>query len=172
MHRLHTARFWRWVLLFGLLALALLVVPLPGAGGTATRHITLDASQFEYTPGRVHVEQGDRVVITLTASDVVHGFYLDGYGLETRVEPGVAQRIEFVASQAGKFRYRCSVNCGSLHPFMIGELVVDSNTPFWRAVGLVLLAVAGMLVYLWKSGTGDEPWDTLKHAVAGRAAPR
>jgi cytochrome c oxidase subunit 2 len=83
---------------------------------------------------------------------VVHGFYLDGYGLKTRVEPGVAQQIEFMAERAGKFRYRCSVSCGSLHPFMIGELVVNSNTPFWRVIGLVLLAVMGMLVYLWQSG--------------------
>ena len=142
----------RWVIGCALLALALLAVPLPKWGGATTRHIHLEASQFEFAPGRVHVNQGDRVVFTLTASDVVHGFYLDGYGFKTRVEPGVAQKIEFVADKAGKFRYRCSVNCGSLHPFMIGELVVDSNTPYWRAIGLVLLAVVGMLVYLWQSG--------------------
>jgi cytochrome c oxidase subunit 2 len=142
----------RWLIAFALLTLALLFVPLPEMSQGTSRQIHLDARQFEFTPGRVHVNQGDRVVITLTASDVVHGFYLDGYGLKTRVEPGVSQKIEFVADRAGKFRYRCSVNCGSLHPFMIGELVVDSNTPFWRATGLVLLAAAGMLVYLWQSG--------------------
>ena len=142
----------RWLTAFGLLIFALMVIPLPGMSEATTRHITLDASQFEFAPGRVHANQGDRVVITLTASDVVHGFYLDGYGLKTRVEPGVSQKIEFIADRAGKFRYRCSVNCGSLHPFMIGELVVDSNTPYWRAIGLVLLATAGMLVYLWQSG--------------------
>ncbi|MBI5960046.1 MAG: cupredoxin domain-containing protein [Chloroflexi bacterium] len=152
MHWWFAARSWRWLIAFVLLALGLLVVPLPKVSEGATHHITLDAKQFEFAPGRVHVNQGDRVIITLTASDVVHGFYLDGYGLETRVEPGVSQKIEFVADKAGKFRYRCAVNCGSLHPFMIGELVVDSNTPFWRAIALVLFAVTGMLVYLWQSG--------------------
>lgn len=136
--------------------MVLLMVPLPGTAQAATRHIHVNASQFEFTPGRMHVHQGDRVVITLTASDVVHGFYLDGYGFKTRVEPGVAQKIEFVANKTGKFRYRCAVNCGSLHPFMIGELVVDSNTLFWRASGLVVLAAIGMLVYLWQTGRVQE----------------
>ncbi len=82
----------------------------------------------------------------------MHGFALDGYDVQQRVEPGITQRIEFTADRAGKFRYRCSVNCGTLHPFMIGELVVNSNTPFWRAIGLVLVAAAGMLITLWKTG--------------------
>ncbi|MBI5957431.1 MAG: cupredoxin domain-containing protein [Chloroflexi bacterium] len=156
MRWLHTARIWRLPLLIGLLTLAWLVFPFPGAKAATTRHITLDASQFAFSPGRVHVNQGDRVVFTVAAQDVVHGFYLDGYGLKTRVEPGVSQQIEFVADKTGKFRYRCSVNCGSLHPFMIGELVVGSNTPFWRATGLIVLAAIGMLVYLWQSGRVQE----------------
>ena len=141
----------RYVLLFLVLAVAILVVPLPTTSEATTHEFDLDATKFEFAPGRVHVTQGDRVIFNLTASDVVHGFYLDGYGLEQRIEPGITERIEFTADKAGKFRYRCSVNCGTLHPFMIGELVVESNTPFWRAVGLILIAVAGMLVYLWKS---------------------
>jgi heme/copper-type cytochrome/quinol oxidase subunit 2 len=100
------------------------------------------------------VGQGDRVVITLTASDVVHGFYLDGYKIEERVEPGIIKQIEFVANKAGKFRYRCTVSCGSLHPFMLGELVVGPNVPFWRALGIVMVVVFGFLVYLWQLSTG------------------
>lgn len=140
-----------WVL-FGLVALAVLVAPLPGAGGAVTREIALDATQFEFAPGRVRVNQGDRVVITLTASDVVHGFYLDGYGLEQRVELGIAEQIAFTADRPGKFRFRCAVSCGPLHPFMIGELIVERNTPYWRAIGVVLVAAASMLVHLWQSG--------------------
>jgi heme/copper-type cytochrome/quinol oxidase subunit 2 len=134
------------------LMLVIWLVPMPGSARAATRQITLEASQYAYTPGRVRVNQGDRVIITLTASDVVHGFYLDGYGLERRVEPGVAQQIVFTADKAGKFRYRCAVNCGPLHPFMIGELVVASNTPYWRAITIVLVAASGMLIYLWQTG--------------------
>jgi len=134
------------------LALLVLLAPVPGTAPATTHTISLNAAQFAFEPGRTQVRQGDRVVIELTASDVVHGFYLDGYGLERRVEPGVMQRIEFIADKAGKFRYRCSVSCGPLHPFMIGELVVAANTPYWRAIGVMLVAAAGMLVYLWQTG--------------------
>ncbi|MBZ0296736.1 MAG: cupredoxin domain-containing protein, partial [Anaerolineae bacterium] len=113
------------------------------------REINLNSTQFEFTPGRLEINQGDQVVITLTTSDVVHGFYLDGYDLETRVTPGISQRIEFVANQSGKFRFRCSISCGPLHPFMIGELIVSPNNPFWKAIVLMLVASAGMLTYLW-----------------------
>ncbi len=142
----HTVRL---IVPFVLLALAILALPIPASAAPQTRIVALNAEQYQFTPGRLYVNQGDRVIITLTASDVVHGFYLDGYGLKTRVEPGVSQRIEFVADRPGKFRYRCSVACGPIHPFMIGELVVGPNIPFWRIVGVMLVATAGMLTYLW-----------------------
>ena len=126
------------------------LVPVPVSAKPVTREITLTADQFSFDPPVLKVNQGDRIRLTLHATDVVHGFYLDAYGLKTRVEPGISQQVEFVADQPGKFRYRCSVSCGSLHPFMIGELVVNPNWPFARAVALLLVAVAGTLVYLWR----------------------
>jgi plastocyanin len=152
MQRLTSARPRLVLIPFGLLMLAILVVPLPGAAHPAIRTIHVDAAQFAFTPGRVHVNQGDRVVIQLTSSDVIHGFYLDGYGVERRVEPGITEQIAFTADRPGKFRYRCAVSCGPLHPFMIGELVVEGNTPYWRAIGFVLIAVVSTLVYMWQSG--------------------
>ena len=141
--------------LFSLLpfvSLALLVwwVPLSFSTRPVTHDIALTADQFSFDPPVLRVNQGDRVRLTLHAADVVHGFYLDAYGLNTRVEPGLSQQVEFVADQAGKFRYRCLVSCGDLHPFMIGELVVNPNWPLARAMGLTLVAVAGTLFYLWR----------------------
>lgn len=141
----------RILLPFVVMALAVFMLPIPALGARTTRSITLDARQFEFAPARLEVNEGDRVIITLRADDVVHGFYLDGYGLETRVEPGTTQRIEFVATRAGLFHYRCSVTCGPMHPFMIGELVVGPNTLFWRAAALTLIAAAGMLTLFWQT---------------------
>ena len=131
------------------LALVVLFLPIPVLAQPATHHITLNMEQFAFDPPVLRTNQGDRVILTLQATDVVHGFYLDGYGLNTRVEPGISQQIELVANQTGKFRYRCSVSCGTLHPFMIGEMVVGPNVVFIRAVGLVLVALAATLFYLW-----------------------
>jgi len=132
------------------LALLILLLPVPYSAAPVTHRVTMTAEQFGFDPPVLHVNRGDRVLITLQAADVVHGFYLDGYDLEARVEPGTSQPVEFIADQGGKFRYRCSVSCGTLHPFMIGEVVVGPNWPFLRAVGLVLVAVVATLFYLWR----------------------
>jgi cytochrome c oxidase subunit 2 len=133
---------------FAGLALAVLLLPAPFAATPVTHQLTMTADQFAFDPPVLRVNRGDRLLLTLQATDVVHGFYLDGYAIETRVEPGISQQVEFVADQVGKFRYRCSVSCGTLHPFMIGELIVGPNLTFIRAVGLTLVILAGTLFYL------------------------
>ena len=139
-------RIW---IVCGIAIVILILWPFSQTVKAETRHISIDATQFEFAPGRVEVNYGNHVVITLTSSDVVHGFYLDGYGIEQRVVPGVSQRIEFTANQAGKFRFRCSVSCGSIHPFMIGELVVSPNWPMLQAIGIMGIALVGTFVHLW-----------------------
>jgi len=136
------------VLPFAALALVVLLLPIPLAAAPVTHEVTLVADQFAFDPSVLRVHRGDRVLLTLQAADVVHGFYLDGYGIQARVEPGISQQVEFVADRAGKYRYRCSVSCGTLHPFMIGELVVGPNLPYTRAAGLTLVVLGATLFYL------------------------
>jgi heme/copper-type cytochrome/quinol oxidase subunit 2 len=140
------------VLPFVAIGLAVLLLPIEDAVTPTTYQFSIDARQYEFAPARIEVHQGDHIEITLTATDVTHGFYLEGYGIERRVVPGVAQRVAFTADQPGKFRFRCSVSCGAMHPFMLGELVVQTNIPFWRALGVTLTALVGTLVFLWHSG--------------------
>jgi cytochrome c oxidase subunit 2 len=132
------------------IAAALLVAfaPLPWTGAPVVREAVVSATQYAFDPPVLRVNRGDTVRLTLRAMDVVHGFYLDHYGADARVEPGTSRRLEFVADRAGKFRYRCSVTCGTLHPFMTGELVVAPNTPFLRAAAMALLAVTATLFLL------------------------
>jgi heme/copper-type cytochrome/quinol oxidase subunit 2 len=132
------------------LALVVLLMPLPFSATPTTHEVTVVASQFAFEPSVLHVNRGDHVIFNLQAADVVHGLYLDGYGIDVRVEPGLSERLEFVADRVGKFRYRCSVACGSLHPFMLGELVVRPNQPWMRAVGLTVVVLAATLFYLWR----------------------
>ncbi len=140
----------RGLTMTSVLVLAALSIPVPLPRPVPQeRHIRMTARAFAYEPRTLHVNRGDTVVLTLQSVDVVHGFYLDGYNLQTEVEPGRDTTVRFVADQPGKFRFRCSVSCGSLHPFMIGELVVEPNLPFWRAVAASLIAVSGAaLVFL------------------------
>jgi len=134
----------RWILI-GLLALVIVVVPNPTAlaapGGPAERHFRIEANSFQYTPEAIHVNPGDHVTIDLVSTDVVHGLSIDGYDLNVTADPGQTATLSFVADQSGSFRFRCSITCGALHPFMIGKLNVGSNDLLWRAIGLGVLAV-------------------------------
>lgn len=138
------------------LALAVLLVPWP-AGDTAParRTIVIEASNFAYRPAEIQVNQGDQVVLEFTSADVVHGLALDGYEVNLKAEPGHSARAEFVAAEPGTFRFRCSVTCGPLHPFMIGRLSVAPHWPFWRAAALAVVVGVGILVYDGGRKRGD-----------------
>jgi heme/copper-type cytochrome/quinol oxidase subunit 2 len=111
----------------------------------AERFFRVEASQYAFTPAVLKVNPGDRVTIELASTDVVHGLYLDGYDLKVMADPGQTATLSFIANQSGMFRFRCSVTCGDLHPFMIGKLYVGANTLFWRGLGLALLAVLAVM---------------------------
>ena len=137
-------QWWVW-LIVGLAALGIILVPLPASfTRPQERYFRIEARSFEYSPGTIQVNPGDHVTIDVVATDVVHGLYLDGYGLQVSADPGQTARLSFVADKPGSFRFRCSVTCGPLHPFMIGKLNVGPNAFFWKTLGVaVLLAFIG-----------------------------
>ena len=111
-------------------------------GGTA-RTVRVEAKDFAFTPAAIEVNRGDRVTIELASADVVHGFHIEGYGIDLTADPGQTASVSFVADRPGTFRIRCSVPCGQLHPFMAGRLRVGPPRAYWAAL---LLAVAAVLV--------------------------
>jgi heme/copper-type cytochrome/quinol oxidase subunit 2 len=140
-------RDWPWFVL-ALLALSIAFLPLPtGTGVPGSHYLRIAASQYEFSPGVISVNHGDQVTIELASTDVVHGLYIDGYELEVTADPGQNATLSFMADKSGTFRFRCSVTCGPLHPFMIGKLKVGSNTLLWRGMALAVLAAA---VGLWR----------------------
>jgi len=137
----------KWLLLLILIGAMILLAPLPARAATPTdRLIRLEASQYAYAPGVIRVQPGDTVTLELVSTDVVHGLYLDGYGLSITADPGQSKRLTFTADRAGSFRFRCSVTCGAMHPFMIGKLLVGSNEWLFRALGLAGLAMVAVLL--------------------------
>lgn len=126
------------------------------------RSFTITAHKYAYDPPILRVNRGDRVHIRLVAKDVTHGFYLEGYDLDAKVRPenptfwmrrpstgeGYQEvgEIKFIANRTGKFRYRCSITCGTMHPFMQGELIVSPNYLYSVSVGLAVALAAAMLL--------------------------
>jgi heme/copper-type cytochrome/quinol oxidase subunit 2 len=133
---------FRWLVLLAA-ALVIIVAPVPRRQAVpADRTIPIEASQFSFTPSTLTVNPGDRVTLELRSTDVVHGLYLDHYDISVAVDPGQVATLSFVADRPGSFRFRCSVPCGDIHPFMIGRLRVGPNWLLIRAIALTLVVTA------------------------------
>lgn len=136
-----------WITL-GVAALLVAFAPLPGSSSVPTERLfRVEAGNFAYTPAVLQVNPGDKVTIELVSTDVVHGLYVDGYDISITADPGQPAALTFTAGHSGTFRLRCSVTCGSLHPFMIGKLQVGSNLLLWRGISLTFLALIGVLFF-------------------------
>ncbi|MFH1185402.1 MAG: cupredoxin domain-containing protein [Chloroflexota bacterium] len=147
---------WISWLLVVLAALAVAFAPFPA--GTLQRPtervFRVQASQYAYAPGELHVNPGDIVTIELISTDTVHGLYVDVYGVSVDADPGQTASLTFVADRPGSFRFRCNVTCGALHPFMIGKLTVGSNILLYRGAGLALLGALGVMLALRRTPDG------------------
>ena len=134
-----------------LLILAATLAPLPiAAAASQTRTIEVKARAFAFEPATLQVNRGDTITIHLESLDAAHGLFIDGYDVNIQAEPGSSAVATFVADREGKFKIRCSISCGTLHPFMIGEMTVEPNVPLVRAMVALLIAAAGTTVVLWK----------------------
>ncbi len=136
-------RIW---LLWGLVAFGVVVSPLPlPSRAPVERRVRVEASNQGFRPGVIMANPGDRVVLELVATDVVHGLYLDGYDLSVTADPGQTAYLTFVADRPGTYRFRCSVTCGPLHPFLVGKLRVGPNSLLLRAIVLSALIVGAAI---------------------------
>lgn len=158
------------------------------SGEPQTRKFDIRARQYAYDPPIIEVNLGDTVSIYLSSIDVVHGFYLEGHGIDAEIYPlektfrlrdetateryRKVEEIVFVASKVGKFRYRCSHTCGYLHPFMQGELIVGPNYPYQAATGAAVgLLLAGGFLLLLKAHDKRRTIDvTAREKEQGRVA--
>lgn len=138
-------------MIVGLVSLLILAIPLPvRSAAPMARTYEIQAGRFQYAPAVIHVNPGDHVTLKLSATDVVHGLSIDGYGLAITADPGQTAKLSFVADRAGAFRFRCIIPCGNLHPFMIGKLYVGQNWLLLRGSLLALLLVSLGFWKLWK----------------------
>lgn len=126
--------------------------------------ITIFARQYGYEPHRIVVDAGEVVRFRLVSRDTVHGWYLEGHDVDARVFPGrlsfdvrrpsegdtfeTVDEVVIRFDRPGRYHYRCSVTCGTLHPFMQGELVVRPNFPVAAGAAGVLLIGLGVVAWM------------------------
>jgi cytochrome c oxidase subunit II len=108
---------------------AMIIAPVAARAGrpqdAGVKEIQMTAKKYRFDPPLITVTQGEKVRLIITALDRDHGFKLDEYGINQKLEKGHPTTIEFTASKPGTFTFRCSVICGLGHPKMKGKLIVE-----------------------------------------------
>jgi heme/copper-type cytochrome/quinol oxidase subunit 2 len=104
--------------------------------------IEVTAKKYEFNPSPIHVKQGTRVQLKITATDHAHGFRIkllpDGADTKgnaglvfsssqdcQKIEKGQTATVEFVAQTPGTYPFRCCTRCGWHHRAMKGQLIVE-----------------------------------------------
>lgn len=130
-----------------------------------SRNIIIKARQYSYNPARIEVNKGDTLHIKLVSLDVIHGFFVEGYNIDAEVQANLktfkirkpsegynwkeAYEIILITDRIGKFRYRCSHTCGTMHPFMQGEMIVKPNTPLHAGLGGIIGFAVGLIIMIY-----------------------
>ncbi len=78
-----------------------------------------------WSPPRIVVKQGQRVRLVVWSHDVTHGFAIPGLVDAGMIPGGTSRTVEFVAKQAGRYPFQCTVICSPEHAYLQGELIVE-----------------------------------------------
>ena len=73
------------------------------------KEFVMTAKQWEFVPETIKVNQGDKIKLKITSTDVAHGFSLNEFGINEILEPGKTVEVEFIADKRGTFNFFCSV---------------------------------------------------------------
>jgi cytochrome c oxidase subunit II len=89
------------------------------------RTFQVTASKYKFEPARIEVNEGDAVKLVLHSTDTTHGIEIGEFNVKAVIpKDGTPVTVEFVASKAGTFQFKCSHFCGMGHGRMKGEIVV------------------------------------------------
>lgn len=135
-------------ILIGLLVAAVLLGErlLPKPDGVAPMRIQAHASrwqwQFSYpdTPGaaaseRLHLPAGEPVDIVISASDVIHAFWVPRLGGKMDAIPGHTNVVRLQADEPGIYSGICAEYCGEGHETMSFVVEAHAAADFAGAVG-------------------------------------
>ncbi|MFA6148425.1 MAG: cytochrome c oxidase subunit II [bacterium] len=98
--------------------------------------------EIKYPDGRtaineIRVPAGKPVKFVLSASDVIHGFYLPDFRVKMDAIPGRTTTLRVQPDRPGEYQIFCTVYCGTGHSNMMARLIVMSPNAYaaWAAHG-------------------------------------
>lgn len=92
--------------------------------------------EFEYpdlgikTAQDLYIPTGKKIQFDLTASDVIHSFWVPAIAGKTDTNPGDKNKMWFQADKEGVFRGKCAELCGASHALMDFKVIAVSPQEF------------------------------------------
>jgi cytochrome c oxidase subunit 2 len=83
----------------------------------------------------LHVPVGRPVVVSLSAGDVIHSFWVPNLHGKKDLLPGISSTVEFRADKPGVYRGQCAEFCGTEHAMMAMVVVAEPPEQYevWAA---------------------------------------
>jgi cytochrome c oxidase subunit 2 len=85
---------------------------------------------WAFQPREIRVPAGEKVTFIATATDVIHGFHVEGTKVNFMMIPGQIARVEAVFREPGEHLIICHEYCGAGHHLMYARLIVEEEG--WR----------------------------------------
>ena len=100
--------------------------PAPNAAiPPAGRIIQVTTEFWKFTPNIITAKQGERVTLQVTGISGTHGFSVPALGINQPIFPGQTVAIPLPTDTAGTFDLACSIQCGSGHNDMKGQIIIE-----------------------------------------------
>ncbi len=87
--------------------------------------VVMIGQAWSYTPDEVRVPAGAEVTFTATATDVLHGFAIEGTRVNMMLVPGQISQITHTFKEPGEHLLICHEFCGIGHHMMYGKVIVE-----------------------------------------------
>ena len=83
---------------------------------------------------------GEKVLFTITSSDVDHGFWIPAYMIQIQALPHVINHLEFAAEKLGTYPGRCNILCGRNHSQMLYDVKVVTPAQYTAYINSLKVA--------------------------------
>ena len=105
-------------------------VPTPAADARQTapqgRVIAVTAELWKFTPNVIQAKKDEIVTLQVTGVSGTHGFSVPDLGINETIFIGKTVNIYLPTDRAGTFDFSCSIQCGSGHNDMKGQIVIEN----------------------------------------------
>lgn len=85
----------------------------------------MTAELWKFTPNVVRIKKGENVTLEVTGVSGTHGLAVPALGINETIIQGQTVSIDIPTDKAGTFDFRCSIQCGSGHSDMTGQIVIE-----------------------------------------------